>query len=404
MKFDKIPHQLILILITFVVSFILGLIFFQENLQVFYGIIISLISMGMTTWGTNFYRRSQNMLIYDELAEELDYLEAQEAEIYQSIHSANIVRQEMENRLQNLDKEKAYLLEYIGKLNLERRKLADDVHSLQIKEKYHRDIYATKYKEITHLDSQQDQLSFKLELLETTIEKKQQQLDEIDTYLKEFGESQQTLLQQKNKLIQQVQEIQDYYQELSQNVTKIQQNREQLERQFINEKREIEGFKELITQQNQQQQKYNQILRTLEQRKEELELNIKNLEKENQKLSQVIEEKNNEINNFKKPHVRFDFFPKEWQEWIDFTEQLTPQEKEVFKAILKEDAQTIKTICDQNTTMPQVLIENLNQKALQLMGDSPFINNENSLIPRIHDEYLSIFQELLVIKFLDTLS
>ena len=63
----------------------------------------------------------------------------------------------------------------------------------------------------------------------------------------------------------------------------------------------------------------------------------------------------------------------------------------------------IKKIADQQATMPQVLIENINQKALKLMKDTPFINNENTLVPRIHDEYSSIFQELLVIKFLDTL-
>ncbi|GEM_PF-5647767 len=403
MKPDKVPHQFILVLIAFGVSFLLGLIFYKNNLQAFYTMLISLPTVSIATWGTNAYRRYQNIIIYDELEQDLDDLEAEEEEIDQYLSSANLMRQEMETRLQNLVKEKAYLLEYISKLNLERRKLAEDIHSLQIKEKYHRDIYSSKHQEIAQLESKNDELSFKLELLEITIEKKQQQLNEIDHSLQDFDQSQQGLLQQKNQLIQQVQEIQVYYQQLTENVEKIQRERQELDRQFMKEKREIANFKTVITEQSQQQEKYNQILQSLETKRNELELNIKQLNLENQRLTKVVEEQQNKVKNFTKPYIRFNFFPQEWQEWINFCEQLNAEEKQVFKAILEENNQVIKTIADQQSTPPQVLIENLNQKALQVMGDQPFIPSENSFIPRIQDQYLSIFQELLVIKFLDTL-
>lgn len=403
MKLNKVPHQFILVLIAFGVSFLLGLIFYKEPLQAFYASLISLITMWIATGGTNAYRRSKNLIIYDELEQDLEDLEAEEEEIDQYLYSANLMRQEIETRIQNLAKEKAYLLECIGKLNLERRKLGEDLHSLQIKEKYHRDIYSSKYQEIAQLERKQEELSFKLELLEITIEKKQQKLDEIENYFQGFDQSQQELLQQKDQLIQEVQKIQVYYQQLTENVEKIQRERQELDRQFINEKKEIANFKTVIAEQNQQQQKYNQILQGLETRRKELELNIKQLQLENQKLTTLVEQQKNEVKNLTKPYIRFNFFPQEWQEWINFCEQLNPEEKQVFKAILEENNQIIKTIADQKLTQPKILIENLNQKALQIMGDQPFINSENSFIPRIQDQYLSIFQELLVIKFLDTL-
>lgn len=404
MKFDKIPHQLVLLMIAFWVGFFLGLIFYKGRLQAFYAGLISVATVGTATWGTQSYRRYQNMIIYDELTAELDELEAQESEIYQSLNSANLMRQELETRIENLDKEKVYLLDTIGKLTVERRKLADDVHSLQVKDKYHQDIYASKYQNISYLENQQEELSFKLELLETAIDKKQQQLTKIEKDVGEFEQSQQALSTQKNQLLQQVQELQAYYQQLTQNIEQIQQEKQNLERQFINEKKEIEHFKTIITESKEQQQAYNQILHSLEARKQELEANIQNLQKEQQQLTKLIETQQTELKNWQKPHVRFQFFPQEWQEWIDFCEQLNPLEKQLFQAILKEDSETIKILADQQTTMPQVLIDNLNQKALNQIGDTPFINQENSLIPRIQDEYLSVFQELLVIKFLDTLS
>ena len=403
MKFDKLPHQFIIFLIAFWVSFILGLILYKNRLHAFYAGLISVPTIALSTWGTSAYRHYQNIIIYDELAQEIEYLEEQGEAMYDSLYAANVFRQNMETRIKNLDEEKAYLLDSISKLNLERRKLNDEINSLNIKGKHHKDTYSSKNEEVAYLESQYEELSFKLELLEITIEKKQNKLNEIDNYLKEFEESQQVLVNQKNQLTQQVRELDNYYNQLSQNINTIETQRQNLENSFINEKKEIDDFKNIIEKQTKQQKVYNQIVRSLEERKEELESNIETLEAKSKELKEIVDQATQEIQNSQKPHVKFKFFPPEWQEWIEFCEKLTYLDKEVFKAILREDSELIKKIADEQATMPQVLIENLNQQALNLMKDTPFINNENSLVPRIHDEYLSIFQELLVIKFLDTL-
>jgi len=404
MKLDKVPHQVIFLITAFLVSFILGLSFYKDNLFAFYAGLINLFTIAIATVITNIYRHAQNDLVYDQLEQELINLEEQEEEMYNYLIQANSIREEIETRINNLEQEKVYLLDYIGQLNLERRKLADDLHSLKIKEKYHSKIYANKYQEIAQLESQYDQLSFKLELLEITLEKKQQEFNNIEDNLQSFERDQQGLLQQKNQLIQEVQEIQTYYQEMVKKVDEIQQNRQNLEREFINEKREINNFKNVVAEQTQQQEKYNQILKSLEKRKQELDLNLRELELKSKQYSQIIEHQQEEINNYTKPYIRFKFFPEEWHQWINFYEQLNNDEQRIFKAILEENVELIKSIASHSNTSDQVLIENLNQKAFNIIGDRPFVQSEYHLIPKINDKYLSIFEELLVIKFIDTLS
>ncbi|MDY7016358.1 MAG: hypothetical protein SVX43_22720, partial [Cyanobacteriota bacterium] len=55
-------------------------------------------------------------------------------------------------------------------------------------------------------------------------------------------------------------------------------------------------------------------------------------------------------------------------------------------------------IADRCTTMPGVLIESLNERALGILGDTLFIGSSDSIIPEFHEEYAQILAQSLQIE------
>jgi TerB-C domain len=86
-------------------------------------------------------------------------------------------------------------------------------------------------------------------------------------------------------------------------------------------------------------------------------------------------------------------------EWAEFVAQLTYPELEVLKAIVQQDNpnSTIKNIAESNITMPQLLIDGINERAIATVGDIIIEPGKDS--PAIADpEYLETVKKLLEIK------
>ena len=87
------------------------------------------------------------------------------------------------------------------------------------------------------------------------------------------------------------------------------------------------------------------------------------------------------------------------EEWAAFVAQLTYPELEVLKAIVQQDNpnRTIKTIAESNITMPELLIDGINERAIATIGD--IIIEPGTESPVISDsEYLEQVKKLLKVQ------
>ena len=83
-------------------------------------------------------------------------------------------------------------------------------------------------------------------------------------------------------------------------------------------------------------------------------------------------------------------------EWTKFMKRLPQYEFLVLQAIAEQDNPnvTIKKIAEEKLTMPELLIDSINERAIDIIGDL-IIDPGSSSVPRIIDEYLTSVKQLI---------
>lgn len=83
-------------------------------------------------------------------------------------------------------------------------------------------------------------------------------------------------------------------------------------------------------------------------------------------------------------------------EWTKFMTRLPQYEFLVLQAIAEQDNPnvTIKKIAEEKLTMPELLIDSINERAIDIIGDL-IIDPGSSSVPRIIDEYLTSVKQLI---------
>lgn len=190
-------------------------------------------------------------------------------------------------------------------------------------------------------------------------------------------------------------------------------------------KRQIE--RELITITEQRQKLESEVrywetqLYHLEQQREELDLSVRSLSAEKHNLEKLLNSLRNELEDlqdrdgeefeseldeeeidsiFTILDVEAEEVPNEPpDEWVEFVTELTNSEREVLKAIVeaKNPSAAIKKIAETYITMPELLIDAINQRAIATLGD--IIIEPGSTPPAIaEDDYLTKIKEVLHIN------
>ncbi|MEH1872020.1 tellurite resistance TerB C-terminal domain-containing protein [Nostoc sp.] len=85
------------------------------------------------------------------------------------------------------------------------------------------------------------------------------------------------------------------------------------------------------------------------------------------------------------------------EEWTNFLENLPIYELQVLKAIVEQDNPNaaIKKIAEANITMPNLLIDSINQRANDIIGE--LIIDSSSEIPKVHQEYINDVKKMIAI-------
>ncbi len=83
------------------------------------------------------------------------------------------------------------------------------------------------------------------------------------------------------------------------------------------------------------------------------------------------------------------------EEWTNFGENLPAYELQVLKAIVEQDNPNadIKKIAEANITMPNLLIDSINERANDIIGE--LIIDSNSEIPKIYQEYMTHVKKMI---------
>jgi chromosome segregation ATPase len=423
MQSTKVVNQILLGSVAFTVSLGLGLLVTRTLDKALLTGVITVPATYTATLIAGKRRVSQEKWIRASLLNQIQELEEEENQLYQSLYAATATRQQIEASINALQSERSHLLNRVSELHYQRNELYQELSIFQKQKQQQEGEFYNLQTQIQQLEQQQvelnlsisvkttqiQQIESRIKLLRSELEQLQSQILEKQNQQGQFTQDSVSLERQKQNLGGEIYDLQTQIQVLKQRQEELNEVLFPLQRQ----KREVEvsltplqaKLKQLqsqVSEKQKQQERLNQNLTSLESRKHQLEAASQNLQTQIQALEvQKTALSQLSIQPFETiiPHV----IPEEWQEWLKFTQRLSEDEQRTLKAILEQDEAELKRIADSKSTMPQVLIDSINDKALETFGDTLFVSGSSLTIPEVHEEYYPIFLEPLMIYFKDLL-
>lgn len=196
----------------------------------------------------------------------------------------------------------------------------------------------------------------------------------------------------------QITERQHQKEELEQDVVFLNRLKPQLEEKLHNLRNQIQTLEK-------SQAELNESISALLATKQKIEDSVNSLP-ENLLQTQVAEnreEPGEELITVKEPinyleadENQVEQLPEEWNE---FVARLPKYELQVLKALVQGNSSLkIKTIAEENITMPELLIDLINKRALNTIGDFIIEPGNESSLPVITEEYLTNVKNVIKIK------
>jgi chromosome segregation ATPase len=340
---------------------------------IFINVVIFGVSFGLVTWiagsvkigffagtiavvtsyaGTavlNKRRLLEQRSLRNSLYNQIQDLEQEEEQLYHSLYEASITKQEIEGSVQALQAEYERLRLRVVELHNQRSLMHQNLVELKRQHQQHKEPLQKLQKQINFLEQRQTQVKHSLELKTTEVQQAETKL---------------------NVLRLEIQELQN-------NLVARTQKQE-----------EIDGTTFL-----------------LKQEKRELEQKIQELQEQLQSVTSIRTfEEAIAAETLPNCCESISFLPKEWRALVPFIQGLSDLEKEAFLAIVEQSEEKLKQIADRQTTMPEVLIESLNETAIDILGDTLFVSGGSSIVPEFHEEYGQLLLEPIQLKFKDILS
>jgi chromosome segregation ATPase len=415
MSLTKNRHRTFGSLVGFGISFCLSLIILRNPLTSFFNGIFAFSGSFLAVGISDRQRIKREKKSKHSFQHQIKRLEAQENQLYQSLSSVTNIKEQVEAKVNGLYLERTHLLNRIAELNFKRNDLYRDVNHLQQQlEQFNQTIFQKKG-QIEQLEKREielnqailrksynshpsqrriNQLKEKVAAVTTTLTVQEQQQQQLEQELINLENAKQEIEGQIYDLNNQIKVLEQKQTGLEININDLQNQKQQLEITLKQYQEESNLLKNTIDDQILQQEQIKQIILDLEQEKQELENHF-------YPVSQIAVL---ETPALEKSVLITNFLPDEWQEWLNFVQHLTPDERKAFKAILEKDAVTLKQLADQQITMPEVIIDLLNDNALKLIGDTPFTRIDTSIIPEVHQEYVPILIEPINLNFKDFLN
>ncbi|HEY9633862.1 MAG TPA: tellurite resistance TerB C-terminal domain-containing protein [Coleofasciculaceae cyanobacterium] len=425
MQSTKVVNQILLGSVAFSVSFGLGLLANRDLNKALLAGVITVPAAYAGVVIVDKRRLKQEKWARVSLLNQIQELEEEENQLYQSLYAATSTRQQIEASINALQSERSHLLNRVSDLHHQRNELYQEISISQNQKQQQEGQLYNLQTQVQQLERQQadlnlsisvksvqiQQIETRIKLLRSEVEPLERQLVEKQNQQKQLNQDLATLEGKKQDLGGEVYDLQTHIQvlqqrqeELNQVLFPLQKQKQEVEVSLTPLQAKLKQLKNQVSEKQKQQERLNEALATLEIRKQQLEAQSQNLQTQIQALedqkTSLAHPSIQRVDNVL-PHLIL--IPEEWQEWLDFTQQLSEDEQRTLKAILEQDEAELKRIADQKSTMPQLLIDSINAKALETFGDTLFISGGGLTVPQVHEEYSPIFLEPLMVYFKDLL-
>ncbi|MCP2730516.1 hypothetical protein [Limnofasciculus baicalensis] len=421
MPINQLANHIILGTVAFSVSVSIG-VFTNPEKALLNGVITVLASsVGSIVANKRLMKQEKQQV--GSLLHQIEAFEEEKSILYESVSQGMEAKQQLEASINALQIERSQLLSRVSQLHEQRNDFYQELADFNRQKQQQIDEIENLKKQIKQIEQHQVELNQSLwaktaqvEPAETRLNRLHGELDRLHSRIADKLHQQKQLERDLAILESQKQELGGEAYDLKTNILALKQRGEQInhsllylrmEHQQVQEtlislESELEEMASQVSVKQQQQEQLNRDLANLEHLKQQLESDYHKLQSEMeflhklrtvnfQALPQIIETKLSKL------------FPEEWLAWLKFSQQLSENEKIVLKAILEGDEVTVKRIADEQFTIPQSLINSINDRALATFQDILLVSKDDSVIPDVNQEYISILVEPRSISFKDLL-
>ena len=378
MQFTRITNQILLGAVAFSVSFCVTLVVNRDIKPAFFTGLITVPATYTATVIVNRRRINHGKMLIESLQNQILELEEYKTDLSQFVYEALAEEQEVEASINALQSELDHLRTKLSEGYNHRKQQNWDLYILQNqKQQQEAEIYLLDT-QINNLETQLQQTTQNFNQLESDKQLELQKIASNIEYLKlEY-----------DKLQSQLQEKTGEKENIEQNL-KIFNNQKN---QLIEEKRTLQANINFL--QVELRQLQVQVIEKQNEKKA-LEQGLSHFEEQRRQLVEGLH--NLKVQTTPSlPPLPQEQIPELPDEWTEFRLQLADYEFLVLKAIAEQDnpSGVIKKIAQEHLTMPEVLIDSINERAMDTIGDL-IIDSGSSSSPLIRAEYLTAVKNLI---------
>lgn len=369
----RITNWLVLGSVAFGVSFCLGLIASQDFGKAFFTGVITIPATYAGAVIIHKQRLDREKRFRNSLVHQVQELEVYKEDINQYLVDALSEEQGLEASINNLKSELNYLRSQVSDAYNQRKSISWELVGFQEQKQQ-------KLIELSHIQAQINTLDTQINQLNQVISTKNAEVRKAETDLN-FIKSE--MRQLPDKIV----ELEKNKQALEQDILNIQSQKSLLLEEENQTRQSLAFFNLELTQLKAQAKPQN------EQQGSQQELSI--LRKEKSQLEAEVEHlKSRKKSSSKQASLQQ---PVLSQEWLNFINQLPDYGIKVIQAIAEtgNSMPTLKTIAEENLTMPELLVDSINNCAIDTIGDCIIEPGSISIPPVIAQEYITQVNQVI---------
>lgn len=374
-----VNNRLLLGSVVFSASLVLSLIVSQDVGMALKTGLITIPATFLGIAAVNLKQRNQQKLILNDLQAEIYTLEKWQSQLNQSLRVISEQRQQTETNINFLQVQLRQLLERTTEQRYYQQQVTQEL-DLLVQQKHS---------------------------LETTLQELQAQVQGLEQHKGEIDQSVRSLKKLKHDTEAEFYLFENQLQDLRSQVTHLHIQKQELEDgvMLLNRlKPQLEEkshqLQTEIQQLEKQQAECSESLDAIAKQKATTQIHLSLLNQElleQQAENDKIKQQSNQLIAQRKhlsSEKTADKIPEEWQNFISHISQ---SEMQVIEAIIQQSdpSATIKKIADDNITMPELLIDSINECALDTIGDLLIEPGSDSIPLGIMEEYLLLLNKII---------
>jgi chromosome segregation ATPase len=368
----KITNWLVLGSVAFGVSLCLSLIASQDFGKAFFTGVITIPATYAAAVVIHKRRLNREKRFRNSLVNQIQELEAYQEDMNQYLVDALSEEQGLEASINNLKSELNYLRGQVSDFYNQRKSISWELASFQEQKQQKLQELSIIQEQVNTLQTQSNQLHQVLSTKNAEVRKAETDLNSIKSKIQQLPEQIIELEQQKQSLEQDLLNIQ-----IQKSILLEEEKQARQSLAFFN--LELIQLKAKSKPQSEQQANQQELL-SLREEKSKLEAEVESLKRPKKPSKQTSE---------KKPVLS--------QEWLNLINQLPDYGMKVIASIVEPNnlTATLKTIAEENLTMPELLIDQINNCAIDTIGDRIIEPGSISTPPAIASEYIGLVNQAI---------